>query len=646
MPNYIARISLTYTFAQEKQKELGSFWAEFAKKIPPMMMAENLNSRFTYAYYSMRAENKDNCKQIIYDAWQSAFSDTSGISEILVSAYGDDEAGKLIRLIYGNFYGVDDYLRLITNLHEIIPQLTASGSIDLLRKQSYLFAIDQGNGFSTLISSLGDYLHKMNVFKQNEYKCRKFSTEFKIGSENEKGFKKEDSVIEFLENSVTKNPYTVVGIDLSYYLDGRKFGELRDFVQRLEAYQDEFVFAFRIPFLEKKAFDEVYAIISDVVLLRTVQIPPLHDSVLMETVWDLINERGFTPDPSLIDVVFAKIAEEKSDGRFYGFKSINKIVSQIILEKSTDSAKKADLRKEYSTSVIMADDVQGILSNEKVKLTGYKALEELIGMETISKRIKEITAQVKTAIQNEKLDRPCIHMRFTGAPGTGKTTVARIMGEIFREEGILRKGGFFEYKSRDLVAEYVGQTAVKTSSICRDSYGSVLFIDEAYALYESDSTNSDYGKEALTTLVSEMENHRDDMLVIMAGYTDEMDHLMKANPGLRSRMPYVIDFPNYSREQLGDIFMLMVKKHFDYTAEFETEARTFFTNLSEEYLASKEFANARFVRNLYERTWSKGALRSSLCGIKDIVLQKEDFVAAKNEKEFSENLTTTKRIGF
>ena len=143
-----------------------------------------------------------------------------------------------------------------------------------------------------------------------------------------------------------------------------------------------------------------------------------------------------------------------------------------------------------------------------------------------------------------------------------------------------------------------------------------------------------------------MENHREDMLVIMAGYTDEMDYLMKANPGLRSRMPYVLSFPNYTKEQLFDIFMLMVRKHFEYTKDFEATAKAYFMDLSDEYLASKEFANARFVRNLYERTWSKGALRVSLAGSTTIVLQKEDFIAASAEKEFNEKIVVEHRIGF
>ena len=113
-----------------------------------------------------------------------------------------------------------------------------------------------------------------------------------------------------------------------------------------------------------------------------------------------------------------------------------------------------------------------------------------------------------------------------------------------------------------MVGAYVGQTAPKTAAICRDAYGSVLFIDESYALYSGTEDSKDYGSEALTTLIAEMENHRDDMVVIMAGYTDEMAELMKGNTGLRSRMPYLIEFPNYTKEQLTQIYMKFARKNF------------------------------------------------------------------------------------
>ncbi|MCH5351294.1 MAG: AAA family ATPase, partial [Clostridiales bacterium] len=181
--------------------------------------------------------------------------------------------------------------------------------------------------------------------------------------------------------------------------------------------------------------------------------------------------------------------------------------------------------------------------------------------------------------------------------GTGKTTVARIIGKLLKEKGILRVGAFFEYAGRDFCGRYIGETAPKTSSICRDAYGSVLFIDEAYSLYRGDGDTKDFGREAIDTLIAEMENHRDDFIVIMAGYTDDMDKLMSGNYGLKSRMPYTIEFPNFTREQLYDIYVSMAKGNFKCDPGLFDSARNFFMNLSEDFITAKEFPNARYVRN-------------------------------------------------
>ena len=487
----------------------------------------------------------------------------------------------------------------------------------------------------------------MDVYDTGDNEKRTNYTEYIVNKENDGEKASMDSIIEALMCEEDEIDNNIIGLDISYFLDGEKYDELRRFMRRLYFLQNKYVFVFRVPFLEKKALDKVADVLSDVMLLRVVQIPPLHDWVLLECMWDTFRKLGFRPDRSVRELFLQKIRQEKKDGRFYGFKTAEKVVHEMIMKKvlhDADSEAKGDtVNKENVTP----DDLPGICTEIKAEKNGYDALNELIGMETIAQRVREIAAQVKLSITDEKLDRPCIHMRFTGSPGTGKTTVARIVGQIFREEGILRKGAFLEYSARSLCAEYVGQTAVRTASICRDAYGSVLFIDEAYALYQNTNDNSnDYGKEALTTLISEMENHRDDMLVIMAGYTDDMETLMKGNAGLRSRMPYVLHFPNYTRRQLFEIFMLMVKKHFSYTPELEAAAKGFFDDLSDEYLNSREFANARFVRNLYERTWSKGALRASLYGLNTIQLTREDFMAASEEKEFSERLERKARVGF
>ena len=237
-------------------------------------------------------------------------------------------------------------------------------------------------------------------------------------------------------------------------------------------------------------------------------------------------------------------------------------------------------------------------------------------------------------------------MRFVGNPGTGKTTVARIIGKILKERGVLRIGNFYEYAGRDFCGRYVGETAPKTASICRDAYGSVLFIDEAYSLYRGDDNSRDYGREALDTLIAEMENHRNDFVVIMAGYTDDMDKLMGGNMGLASRMPYTIEFPNFTREQLYEIFESMVKARFKYDKQLLNVAHEYFNNLPDEIIQAKEFSNARFVRNLFERTWAKAAMRCQLNGRQNIVLTKEDFEHASSDKEFAVKATKKTRIGF
>ena len=648
MELFIARIAVTQDFAKEHASELGQYFSKMMDHFPKTAMATLVSPRFTFAVLTMFAETKEACRESVERAWKMAFP-KEDYYEILVSAFGDDEKNDVYRYtkgIYMNFYGMDDFIRRTTELLERIPHLKELGAEDVIKKQNYLCAIDPGCGFSTIVSAISSLLIAHEIYPKPEDGREMAYCELTLGAEEKNGFFDEDYTLNYLRDEEIKTSYYVVGLDISYYLEGNKTDDLRRFVRRLEELQGDYVFVFRIPFLEKKAFDEIKNTLSDILLLETIQIPPYSDMCMMEALWDHLTKISINPNVDIMEIVTERIHQEKMDGRFYGYKTIEKIAQEIILRKVADDAGKQGRGEGFDPKWLESSEIAGLVREEKGKLTGYAALNELIGMENIAARIREIIAQTKVAISNEKLDRPCIHMRFTGSPGTGKTTVARIIGQIMREEGILRKGAFFEYSGRDLVAEYVGQTSVKTATICRDSYGSVLFIDEAYALYDDSHTTNDYGREAITTLISEMENHRDDMLVVMAGYTDEMETLMKANPGIRSRMPVILHFPNYTRRQLFDIFMLMVRKHFAFDTDLEEEAYKYFQALSEEYVNSKEFANARFVRNLYERTWSKGALRSSLAGVKTIVLKKEDFLAAIGEKEFNEKIEVKKVVGF
>ncbi len=692
MPRYWVRVCPDYNFAEARLDEFGAFWDHLKDAIAVHGETEMILHRFTFALFSIRAGSKVQCRKNVIDAWKALYPEEEEPELIIVKRPADEILDETIGIIM-KYYGVTEYQKLVAETAETFPVLDARGCRQYFIRQNYLFAIDRGCGFSTLIGSFSHFLRTLWVYpeerdeNQKQYVTendlkeseddgsgensgesgessesgsdgadggeeqtmyRSYHAEIIIGKEsNVGGCTSVDDFIDQLGDNSYGRRYGALGIDISYFLEDKRKDQLREFLKRMEPFRDDFVFVFRVPFLEKKALDEIAGIIEDSMLLRVVKIPPLNECVVLETVWNMLNDSEYLPIANLVPVILDKIHDEKRDGRFYGFKTAEKIAIEMLFKKAGKEAEAIDGGDQTDAECIDAGDVKEVVAFGRSYSKGYAALEEMIGMEKIIERVKEIVAQVKVSVGNEKLDRPCIHMRFTGAPGTGKTTVARILGEIFREEGILRKGGFFEYSGRDLVAEYVGQTAVKTASICRDAYGSVLFIDEAYALYSDGGPgNNDYGREAITTLVAEMENHRDDMLVVMAGYTDDMDNLMKMNEGLRSRMPIMLHFENYTREQLFEIFMLMVKKHFAYTEDLEAEAKLYFMALTDEYMEAREFSNARFVRNLYERTWSKAALRASLEGRSDFILKKEDFTAASLDKEFSEKIGDRKKIGF
>jgi SpoVK/Ycf46/Vps4 family AAA+-type ATPase len=191
-----------------------------------------------------------------------------------------------------------------------------------------------------------------------------------------------------------------------------------------------------------------------------------------------------------------------------------------------------------------------------------------------------------------------LHLVFSGNPGTGKTTVARIVGDIYRNIGILSKGHLIETDRSGLVAGYVGQTAIKTQEIVQKALGGILFIDEAYTLSNNDSDN-DFGKEAIDTLLKLMEEHRNDLIVIVAGYSEPINRFLKSNPGLESRFNTFIHFDDYNFSELHKIFANFCKKY-NYTVENEAEKMLLQYFQSMEMSKNENFANAREVRNIFE----------------------------------------------
>ena len=234
---------------------------------------------------------------------------------------------------------------------------------------------------------------------------------------------------------------------------------------------------------------------------------------------------------------------------------------------------------------------------------------ELIGLAPVKQRIRDIAALLLVdklrAERGFAAGAPSLHMCFSGNPGTGKTSVAMRMAAILHKLGYVRKGHLVSVTRDDLVDQYIGHTAPKTRDVLKRAMGGVLFIDEAYYLYRPENER-DYGQEAIEILLQVMENQRDDLVVILAGYKDRMDTFFASNPGMSSRVAHHIDFPDYAVGELGQIADLMLHTmHY----RFDDEAVRVFTDYLERRMTQPHFANARSVRNALDRARLRHASR-------------------------------------
>ena len=306
-------------------------------------------------------------------------------------------------------------------------------------------------------------------------------------------------------------------------------------------------------------------------------------------------------------------------------------LAALIVEENSKSATIDLLRKisetvDYPRHKIEITKVAQMVKSSLIDFYGYCAIQEickppeeldedprtlqdlldelnsLIGLEKVKAKVHDLIVYQKVQkMRREKnlhSEKNTLHLAFTGNPGTGKTTVARIVGRIYKRIGLLSKGHFVEVSRTDLIAGYQGQTALKVKKVIEQARGGVLFIDEAYSITENDHTDS-YGRECLTELTKALEDYRDDLVVIVAGYTEPMKKFFESNPGLKSRFNTFIEFDDYNSNELSDILVSMCRKN-DYV--LDEEARQKIHLYFEQQTASKDanFANGRLVRNLYD----------------------------------------------
>jgi len=255
--------------------------------------------------------------------------------------------------------------------------------------------------------------------------------------------------------------------------------------------------------------------------------------------------------------------------------------------------------------------------------------EELVGLAPVKSRIREISALLLIDKLRRNLGitsaHPGLHMSFTGSPGTGKTAVGLKMADILFQLGYIKKGHLLTVTRDDLVGQYIGHTAPKTKEVLKKAMGGVLFIDEAYYLYKPDNER-DYGSEAIEILLQIMENQRDDLVVILAGYKEPMDRFYESNPGLSSRIANHIDFPDYNVEELLKIAKMMLEEQqYQLTSDAEVALREYISRRKQKPL----FANARSVKNALDRARMRQANR--IFDSRNQILTKKELVNLEAE---------------
>ena len=278
---------------------------------------------------------------------------------------------------------------------------------------------------------------------------------------------------------------------------------------------------------------------------------------------------------------------------------------------------------------VTARTVAEVLAQSQVESVLDELERDLVGLAPIKQRIRDIAALL--VIDKLRLNQglsaqtPSLHMSFTGNPGTGKTTVALRMAEILHRLGYVRKGHLVAVTRDDLVGQYIGHTAPKTREVLKKAMGGVLFIDEAYYLYRPENER-DYGQEAIEILLQVMENQRDDLVVILAGYKDRMDTFFRSNPGMSSRIAHHLDFPDYTQPELAQIAERMLATM---NYRFAAGASEAFGDYLARRIGQPHFANARSVRNALDRARLRQASR--LFAERERELTREDLTSIAPE---------------
>lgn len=366
------------------------------------------------------------------------------------------------------------------------------------------------------------------------------------------------------------------------------------------------------------------------------------DDLGIEKIYELTIEklkRNMSVPEDAAKKIYNYIKATYTQSEFNNMDYVNKLYSEIVLNMNSrfSENEKTKLKIENIPDVYNIKDLPTIM----------KDLNNLVGLENIKEQINDLVSLLKFNKQtNIDIKDFCFHMCFTGSSGTGKTTVARIITEILYNLGYIKQNKLTEVTAKDLIGEYLGQTSPKTFNVVNSALGGVLFIDEAYSITNTTNKGNQFGNECIATLLKLMEDYRDRIIVIFAGYKDEMKQFLDSNPGLISRIGYTIEFPDYSIDELLQIFLNMLKNS---NMDITESALKKLKKVIEVSSKNKNFGNGRFIRNIFQKILIKHAKNMDKNNSDDNLFLIDVFLITEDDINFEKLVfkgEDNKKIGF
>ena len=565
-------------------------------------------------------------------------------------------------------FGARQFIDLCEEIHAMAGGLIREDARDTLIARSYLMSSDSPEVLSLSLDLLAGLLREDALFPAARVVRRKVPLSSmmqmsmgKNAAENILGNNQTQDVLESFSSSIVLSSDIIVNLDISEWTERIEAPEFRQFLDSLQENTDNVIYVFSVPYLEQNVLERIAAVLGESMQIRTITFVPASLSELKSLVEEELAQMELTADESAWQTFYERIAEEKSEGRFQGIRSADRIFDEMVYARLRAAA--AGIRPE--SRVITGEDLKDLVRSRLWNKGSEEILRSMVGFEKVEEQLREACEALTGAGEGSKALSSGIF--FEGESGTGRSTAARIMAVMLREKGFLEKGLLFEHRSSDLVVPGAGMSVPAAMVICRDARGSVLFIDDIDAFLEEEEAHKgvqgrdesserdsftleadsrDFAFKAVNVLTTFMETHPRDCLVIFAGDEKKLEKLRTRYPNLSACISRVIRFENYPAATMAGIFLQMAEKSGIMKEEgLKEDVEAYFSAL--DYKTLKP-VGARFVRNLFEKTRSLAGLRAQLEGKEEAEILRADFRTACRERDegMNDRARSRSRYGF